>query len=522
MTAGLLLLVLEPAAAATSSRLLPGFIRVGFSRVAPAADGGSFAAGQGSGPWMDWLIKLDAAGEPLWSVSFEAYLRDLVPTADGGVLVAGAYLQDAGPDGTRPEGTRLLRFDAMGGLVWQRSYELKGPTRCTATPDGGFACTGLVIAGPSYAYDTYLLEVDADGNTELLNLYGDDGPFDDALVDVWWNPVVPGYVLAGKSLGHCLIAQLDESGNVLSAMEVGAAGSWEEGCRWSPAPDGGSFLSFETTPGPDSMVMASLDAAGSILWQIELLDRSSAYAHAMPDGGLIAASSFGRGALWAARLDATDVLWERRIEGELRHTAIHPGGDLMIVGSRPFASEDMTAWLFKLDPSGTIDPSCPLVEMATTTVLAYAATGRSGTLAMRPGTVTELPSEAAVAPLTESLLDACPGAAGCACTAPVRNLLLVKTADSVRLTWDATGDPCHARYKVYSSGVPGMRPSVEPGTWPTDPRFLNTTHNDWDGSASNLGYERGPRYAGESDTLYYQVVGICSDGLEGPVGSFGK
>ena len=129
LAASMVLLVLDPAAAATFSRLLPGFTGYGeVSPVAAAADGGIFAAGSGTGS-RAWLMKLDAASEPLWTVwigvatgggafAFADDLRVLVPTPDGGVLVVGSYAYEPLRDGVR-----LLRFDASGGVAWQRSYK---------------------------------------------------------------------------------------------------------------------------------------------------------------------------------------------------------------------------------------------------------------------------------------------------------------------------------------------------------------------------------------------------------------
>ena len=100
---GLILLALQPAAAATLSRLFPGFN--GYAKVVAAApDGSLFVAGNGTAH-RDWLMKLDAALEPVWTVSVET-IDALSPAPDGGVLSAG-YSTYEGPDGYNRRGHPL-------------------------------------------------------------------------------------------------------------------------------------------------------------------------------------------------------------------------------------------------------------------------------------------------------------------------------------------------------------------------------------------------------------------------------
>ena len=54
------------------------------------------------------------------------------------------------------------------------------------------------------------------------------------------------------------------------------------------------------------------------------------------------------------------------------------------------------------------------------------------------------------------------------------------------LAWDASTDVCHASYHVYRSRVPGMRPELPPGSWPTDPPYTPA------GRAAQDAYEADP------------------------------
>ena len=61
-------------------------------------------------------------------------------------------------------------------------------------------------------------------------------------------------------------------------------------------------------------------------------------------------------------------------------------------------------------------------------------------------------------------------------------------------------------------------PTTPPGTWPTDPPFVNVSGSDLDGIDTNEQYDFTP----SGNLEYFKLVDSGTNGGEGPVGSFGR
>lgn len=104
----------------------------------------------------------------------------------------------------------------------------------------------------------------------------------------------------------------------------------------------------------------------------------------------------------------------------------------------------------------------------------------------------------------------------CAVGAPLPTTLLVsKDAGDVLLEWGAVTDPCLAEYRVRRAFR--ARPSVGAGNWPADPPFADVTGLDADATAVDTDF-RAPATLGENEL--YLVVGLGTDGVEGPSGHY--
>lgn len=136
------------------------------------ADGGFVIVGKttsfGAGADV-YLVKFDALGEIVWQKTFSGSSGDYVaPTADGGYIVTGMTATPTGETGTRFL-LLLIKTDAEGSLIWQRTY---GPGDSNngrfvfQNSDGGYTVAGTTNNPESdfYNNDLYILRVDVQGD----------------------------------------------------------------------------------------------------------------------------------------------------------------------------------------------------------------------------------------------------------------------------------------------------------------------------------------------------------------------
>ncbi|QRR01300.1 T9SS type A sorting domain-containing protein [Dyadobacter sandarakinus] len=165
-----------------------------------------------------WIVKLDQTGNLLWDKTIGGNssdgLVDLRQTPDGGYVLAGSTLSDAGSDKSEPKLGSLspdfwvVKVSGTGTIVWDRT--LGTPSwdnmRCmTLTSDGG-----IVVAGEQGYQEQssgyYLLKISAQGVQEWERnvagiIYGE------GLVDGWANigdlQQTPdgGFILGGTCTG---------------------------------------------------------------------------------------------------------------------------------------------------------------------------------------------------------------------------------------------------------------------------------------------------------------------------------
>jgi hypothetical protein len=149
-----------------------------------APDGGYFIGGEtynmdGNGS-SAWVLRLDEAGMIVWQKVYggESWVEvwSIAGTPDGGVVLAGA---------TQAFGAGLndfwiFRLDADGEVRWQKACggiyndHAKG---VEVTADGGFVVTGETWSAGAGNEDILLLKLDADGNAVWQRTYG--GPDSD-------------------------------------------------------------------------------------------------------------------------------------------------------------------------------------------------------------------------------------------------------------------------------------------------------------------------------------------------------
>jgi hypothetical protein len=123
-------------------------------------DGGYVLCGHSSNGaphgYMALLIKVDAAGDLVWSKTYQYEAGDhgaeaygVTQTADGGYLLGGLLINDITKVSTY--GPWIAKVDLNGDVVWMRAYgntTVHYPTAFEETPQGDFVVAGAASAGP--------------------------------------------------------------------------------------------------------------------------------------------------------------------------------------------------------------------------------------------------------------------------------------------------------------------------------------------------------------------------------------
>jgi len=175
----------------------------GGSSVQQTTDSGYIVVGNtrsfGAGSSDAWLIKTDAAGDTVWTRTYGGADVDqgssVQQTADGGYLIAGSTRSF----GARGDDFWLIKTDAAGDTLWTRTYDYSDVDLCFSvqqTRDSGFFLAGYTneVGG---GYDVYLIRTDPRGETLWTRMYG--GPMHD-MVNSGRQTADGGYIIAGSTV----------------------------------------------------------------------------------------------------------------------------------------------------------------------------------------------------------------------------------------------------------------------------------------------------------------------------------
>ncbi len=144
----------------------------GGNALLPTADGGYIIAGifisleNGSG--MDFLFqKIDGEGVEIWDKtihdeSMEGYAIDIIETSDGGYVLVGMSMRNG------RGGIPLIKIDGQGDVVWVRNLVEgrgnKAGMKVFQASDGGYVIAGMTNEGGGQTFDTVLIKTDSQGN----------------------------------------------------------------------------------------------------------------------------------------------------------------------------------------------------------------------------------------------------------------------------------------------------------------------------------------------------------------------
>lgn len=325
------------------------------------------------------ITKFDANGNMLWMHKLSAgntigaYAYAAIPTADGGLAIAGPHYNQGG--------FFLAKLDVAGNVEWAKVYTSDTFTLLPSwyydgfvqTNDGGFAyfCSQVTI---SHGY--CMLRTDANGDV----LWSDEIRYTDFATD-----------MAELPNGDLVFTGWASSGNLasLTVRKDGLTGATE----WMHWYKGSieEFSAFGITVGADSTILLTgysavwaagermhltamaLSAGGDPLWmtQVRTVDHTVAYEVAVhPDGGyVIVGNAQEYGTYDQIAASVTKLAGDGQLEWSKRY--VHPDlswnwftrvniaddGDILVSG---YDTDDLDypQVLYKLGPDGSSCPYC--------------------------------------------------------------------------------------------------------------------------------------------------------------------
>jgi len=269
--------------------------------------GGVFVAGNlwnyGGSIADVWLGRLDAGGVLLWRRDFGTSSTETAvataPDGSGGVYVAGMTEGDLGGANAGLQDLWLARYDGAGNRAWilqQGTAAIDFARALTTDPSGGvFACgvtAGDLGGPPAGGIDAWIARFDADGSMLWIRQLGTPGnDRAEALA-----PDGQGGAFVGGETDRALagggqdiwIARYDATGERLWTRRPSTS-EWDSLRSLSPDARGGVYvgagLGIVFQPGGEDVRTLRLDAAGTVLWDLESgTDRDEHVGGSAPDG----------------------------------------------------------------------------------------------------------------------------------------------------------------------------------------------------------------------------------------------
>ena len=263
-----------------------------------------------------WVVRLNSGGDLLWERSFGGSGYDsagtVAPTDDGGFIVGASSTSNNDGNKTSPGfgGTDywLIRLDGDGNKLWEKSFGGGGfddLRTVLPTADGGFLLAGTSnsriggtktstnFGGSLPAYDFWIIRTDSSGNKLWERSYGG------ADSDYLGSAVATadgGFLLGGTSYS--------DADGIKTTAQFGFADYWVVRIDANGEIVWQASFGGQSTDSLESIARASGDGflIGGVSYSSDGLDKISPY--------------FGGGDYWVVRLNAQgDRLWEASFGG---------------------------------------------------------------------------------------------------------------------------------------------------------------------------------------------------------------
>lgn len=287
-----------------------------------------------------WLIKVNAAGEQLWSKMYggkgEDRIDDMVKTDDGGYLLAGYTVLNG-------EDSWIVKIDSLGNKIWEKNYGIAGNDaiwKIVKGLDGSYYFCGYITIAKedsdgivpilSENYDGLVTKISPNGNIMWSRSYGGSGNdfamnllpiLENNLIIVGNNGSSPG-----KSYDFWIF-RLDNLGNVVWEKNYGGTDDDRVGGIVGLRDTSFIISGYTTSSNQDAWIMR-LDYSGNQLWAKTLGGPGRGYLNSLQkinDNNIIASgylTSFrGSSQGWMVSIDGFgNSLWSKNYGGSANET----------------------------------------------------------------------------------------------------------------------------------------------------------------------------------------------------------
>ncbi|MHA2070560.1 MAG: hypothetical protein ACW985_02090 [Candidatus Thorarchaeota archaeon] len=313
------------------------------SDLVEVSTGGYAMAGFTDAPWASQggvlsVLRTDSNGDLLWNYTYSGHLplnrthsvdrssgQALIECSTGGFALAGyailTYLDNDAIDYPM----LLVRIDAEGNHLWNRTFGEGHLDKIVECSDGGFALMGTTErSGGAGRNDYYLARTDTDGNLLWESTYGGSED-DNAREFVACSD--DGFAIIGSSYIYCsdfqmLLVRTDSEGTLLWSQTYGGS-DYDSGDSILELDDGFLFVGHGT---PEGLRIFRTDSGGNIVWLRKFI--SYAIWHHPSASGFIedivrcrtggfafagySQNSLGQSGGWLMRVDETgNILWDQ-------------------------------------------------------------------------------------------------------------------------------------------------------------------------------------------------------------------
>jgi hypothetical protein len=335
--------------------------------VQQTTDGGYIVAGHANSKL--WLLKTDSCGGQVWEQTFgppEGTVGYSVQqTTDGGYIMTGL----TGSPGTDKGDVWLVKTDASGGLVWDKTFggtERDEGNSVQQTSDGGYIIVGNTESYGAGDSDIWLVKTDASGNKAWDKTLGGAGIDHGNSVR---QTTDGGYIIVGTSgtyevnSSDVRLFKTDSAGNTTWNKTFGADSVWDEGNSVEQTTDGGYIVAGCSGPG---LWLVKTDASGIRAWDKTIgggmvLMEGNSIRQTTDAGYVVAGTSLVAGGTRDFELLRTDAsgnkVWDRtfgtpNLEFGASVQPTTDGGYIMTGYSHPNGGGNTDAWLIKTGPTG--------------------------------------------------------------------------------------------------------------------------------------------------------------------------